>query len=403
MSVLTPASSANASSRGFALRGLQAAALAAALAVAAASFAQERAPASAGPEAARTPVEATAAGAAPEPPAAPASDPGDPPDLKLGPLEYRVARGLRFGESGLTIGGFATVEIERPDAEPAEIALDGINFLAQFEPVDSFRVFAELEVGDLASWETSGGAVESDPQANFERLYAEYGRSDALTVRFGKFLTPVGQWNLAPAEPFVWTPTQPAIVEFGFDEYQTGVALFGSFHPRQRRVSYWLYGQVIDAFDVEPDERPAERSVGARLETSDARGTWTLGASLLASERNGAWTTAGGLDAKWRGTRLELSSELLVSGGDLPDRDHWGAFLEAAYPLDRVSSKLARLYLVGRVEHFDPRGERATQLLDFGVTWLPADWLSLKLGYRAAIRDRDELGDGLKLTLSVLF
>jgi hypothetical protein len=364
----------------FALRALVICACAA-LGFAAAAGAEAPATAAAGEAPAPAPPNEEAA-------VAPAPDAGDPPDYTLGPLEYRVARGVRFGDSGLTIGGFTTFELERPDEEPAELALDGINFLAQFEPVDSFRVFAELEVGDLASWETSGGPVESDPHANFERLYAEYSHGDALSVRFGKFLTPVGQWNLAPAEPFVWLPTQPAILEFGIDEHQTGVALFGSFYPRQRRVSYWVYGQVIDAFDVESDETPAHRSVGA---------------PLLASERGGAWTTTGGLDAKWRGERLELSSEVLVSGGDIAGRDFWGAFVEAAYPLDRLSPKLARLYLTGRVEHFDPRGADATQLLDFGFTWLPKEWLNFKLGYRAAIHDGAELGDGVKLTLSVLF
>ena len=400
MSALTAATLRHASSSGSAASALRVAALCALLALALGPAAGAEEPAASEPA---PPATAQAEAAAEAAGAAAASDAGDPPDFTLGPLEYRIARGVRFGNSGLTIGGFATFEVERPDGEPAEIALDSVNFLALFEPVEEFRVFAELEVGDLASYETGGGSVESDPRANFERLYAEYSRSDALNVRFGKFLTPVGQWNLAPAEPFVWTPTQPAILEIAVDEHQTGVAVFGSFYPEKRRVSYWVYGQVIDAFDVESDETPAERSVGARLETSDARGEWTFGGSVLGSELDGAWTITGGLDAKWRGERLELSSELLVSGGDIPDRDFWGVFVEAAYPLDRLSPRLAKLYLVGRAEHFDPGGAKASQLLDFGFTWLPKKWLNIKLGYRAAIEDEGELGDTLNFTLSVLF
>lgn len=326
------------------------------------------------------------------------------PVFSLGPIEYHAARGFRFGDSGLTIGGFSTFEIERLDEEPAELAIDSLNFLALYEPVDPLRVFAELEVGGLASWETSGGAVESDPNANFERLYVEYDASNAFGVRFGKFQTPVGRWNLAPAEPFVWTPTQPAILEIGLDEHQTGISVFGSFYPEKRVISYWVYGQIIDAFDVESDEVPAERSVGGRIEYGEARGVWSLGASLLASELDGAWTTTGGVDAKWRATeRLELSSELLVSGGDIPERDFWGVFVEAAYSLDRLSPRLSKLYLVGRVEHFDRSGAESTELVDFGLTWLPTEWLNLKAGYRAAIRDQRELGDGFKASISVLF
>lgn len=320
----------------------------------------------------------------------------------LGPLVYRPARGIQFGDSGLTIGGFATLEFDAIEGEADEFALDGPNFLVLYEPVDRLRFFAELEIGDLFTW-PPGEAVESDATATFERLYAEYAFSDAFTVRIGKFQTPVGRWNLAPAEPFVWTPTQPAILEFGLDEHQTGVEVFGSLYREKRVVRYWVYGQVVDAFDVESDELPAERSAGARLEVGDARGVWTLGGSLLASKLGGAWTTTGGVDAKWRGERLELSSELLFSGGDIPGRDLWGAFVEAAYPLDRLSPKLAKLYLVGRVEHFDPDGAEAVQLLDFGLTWLPKEWLNLKAGYRAAIHDQADASDGVKITISVIF
>jgi hypothetical protein len=94
---------------------------------------------------------------------------------------------------------------------------------------------------------------------------------------------------------------------------------------------------------------------------------------------------------------------VLISGGDIPGRNYWGAFVEAAYPLDRLSPKLAKLYVIGRVEHFDPGGGHATELIDFGLTWLPRDWLNLKAGYRAAIRDRAALSDGVKLSISVLF
>ena len=267
----------------------------------------------------------------------------------------------------------------------------------------SFRVFAELEVGGLASW-NSGDGFESRTQANFERLYTELDASDALTVQFGKFQTPVGRWNLTPAEPFTWTATQPAIVERGFDEHQTGVALHGSFYPAQRVVRYWLYAQVLDPFDEESDSDNVDRSVGGRVEYGDAREAWSVGASLLGSKKDGGWTTTAGVDARLRaGDRLELSSELLVSGGDVVGRDYWGAFVEAAYPLDQLSPELAKLYLVGRVEHFDPGGARATQLVDFGLTWLPREWLNLKLGYRAAIHGHNSLHDGLTLSVSVLF
>ncbi len=322
----------------------------------------------------------------------------------LGPLVYRPARGIRFGDSGLTIGGFATFEFDAPEGEGDEFALDGPNFLVLYEPVDRLRLFAELEIGDLFTW-PPGEAVESEATATFERLYAEYAFSDAFTVRFGKFQTPVGRWNLAPAEPFVWTPTQPVLLEVGLgEESQTGAAIFGSFYPGKRVVSYWVYGQFVDSFDLESDENPPDRNVGARIEYGDARGAWSLGASLLASAEQGAWSTLGGLDAKLRvGERLELSSEAVVSSGDIPGRDFWGVFVEAAYPLDRLSPKLAKLYAVGRVEHFDPSSDSAAQIGDVGLTWLPKDWLVLKASYRFSTHKLDQVSRGPLVAVSVVW
>jgi hypothetical protein len=323
---------------------------------------------------------------------------------RLGPLAYRPARGIRFGDSGLTIGGFATFEFDAPEGAGDEFALDGPNFLVLYEPVDKLRFFAELEIGDLFTW-VPGEKVESDATTTFERLYAEYAFSDALAIRLGKFQTPVGRWNLAPAEPFVWTPTQPALLEAGLqEESQTGAAIFGSFYPGKRVVSYWVYGQFVDGFDLESDEDPPNRSVGGRVEYGDARGAWSVGASLLASGDHGAWSTLGGVDTKLRvGERLELSSEAVVSGGDIPGRDFWGVFVEAAYPLDLLSPKLAELYAVGRVEHFDLSSERALQVFDVGFTWLPKEWLVLKASYRFSTHELDQVSRGLLLTASVVW
>ena len=205
-------------------------------------------------------------------------------DSPLGPIEYRAGRGLRVG-SRLTVGGFTTVEIDDSEDEPGTIELDGLNLLVLFEPIDALRFFAELEVGDLLRYEPGADDVDSNPEVNTERLYLDLGRSDALNLRLGKFQTPVGRWNLVPAEPFVWTASDPVLVERAFDEHQTGAALFGSFYPRSNTLSYWLYGQFVEPLDPDTDSEPADRSVGGRLEWGGPVGDWSVGTSLLASER----------------------------------------------------------------------------------------------------------------------
>ncbi len=321
----------------------------------------------------------------------------------LGSLEYHAGRGLRVGDTGLTIGGFATLEINGPEGEPTEIALDSINFLIDYEPIPALDLFAELEVGDLVVIEPGDGDVSSDPELTVERLHADWSVSDALNFRIGKFQTPVGRWNLVPAEPFVWTAEEPVTVENGFDEHQTGVALFGSTFRGSRTFGYWLYGQVVDELDTPSDESPADRSAGARLEYGSSRGEWSVGASFLASKKDGAWSQLGGLDAQLRRGALELTSELVVQGGDIRGRDLWGAHLQGVYELQFLAPWVRGLYAVGRYEHFHPSQARRSNVFDVGLTWIPVHWVNVKLGYRFADQETREVDRGLRVSASVLF
>jgi hypothetical protein len=337
------------------------------------------------------------------------SDDADEPVLRidgpLGPIEYFAGRGLRLGGTGLTVGGFTTLEIDREEHEPAEIAIDGVNLLVLFEPLDFLSGFAEIEIGDLLVVQTDRDDVWSDPNVQIERLYADLSHGDALNLRFGKFLTPIGRWNLVPAEPFVWTASEPVLVETAFDEFQTGGALFGSLYPGSGTLGYWLYGQFLDPLDPSEDPEPSHRSAGSRFEYTGALERWSIGTSFLASELDGGWSFLSGVDARLQIGPLELTSEFAVSGGDLEERDLWGVYLQGVYGLGEISSCLRHLYLVGRYEHFDPSSDwsRDVDLWDLGVAWQPLRFLNIKAGYRLSNRETDEVSRGLTASLSVLF
>lgn len=335
----------------------------------------------------------------------------DSPIFSKGPVEYHAGRGLRVGEF-LTIGGFATFEAELPEGERGELALDGPNFLIRFEPIRSLRFFGELEMGDV--WEHElGAATESDPMVNAERLYAEYEANDALRIRVGKFQIPLDRWNPVPAEPFVWTVTQPAVLEIGIgEESMTGAMVSGSFHGTDRSTDYWVFGQSTNHFDLEDDEDPPDHHIGARVEHGDALGSWSVGASVLGSEkesdresgRESEWSMLGSADVQLRiGEHFEVLTELMISRGDIPDTDFWGAFVEGALHLDILCEDLSTLYFVTRVEHFHPSFDLDTQIADVGFTWLPVPWLIAKAGYRFTLEEIDDVDRGFLGTVSVVF
>jgi len=323
-------------------------------------------------------------------------------DSPIGAIEYRAGRGVHFGWTGLNVGGFSTVEFDRPDGDPGELSIDSVNLLVLLQPFEYVRGFAEIEVGDIFSWQTDESDVDSDPSAHVERLFLDVTLDDPLTGRFGKFQTPVGRWNLVPAEPFTWTATDPVITETAYNEHTTGGAILGTVDLGFAPLSYWVYGQFLDPLDPGNTPPPINRSVGSRIQLDQSFGEWSFGASFLASEKSDEWSYLGGLDALWQVGPLALSSEFMIERGELEERELWGIYLQGV--LEIWPEVLPEVFLTGRYEHFDPMGfDRKANVFDLGVTWTPWLWLRLKGGYRFADRQTDDVQRGINLSISVVF
>lgn len=334
--------------------------------------------------------------------AAPEPSPDESPvfsiDSPIGRFAYRAGRGLQFGDTGLTVGGFTSLEFDREEGRSGELEIDGVNFLVLLQPVDFFRGFAEIEVEEVFSVQTDGDGPDSHANVEAKRLYGDLLFAEAATLRVGKFQTPVGRWNLVPAEPFVWTAIEPVLTEVVFDEHQTGAALTGSFHPGDGTLDYWVYGQAVDPLDPDSDPEPGDHSVGGRLEFGRALEGWSVGASTLATEKNGDWSYLGGLDAEWQIGRLGLTSEFVVQEGEVEDRDVWAVYLQGVFEL------VPTLYAVGRYEHFDPSGSRDdSNLFDLGGAWIPVPWIHFRASYRFADEQTDEVRRGVSASISVVF
>ncbi len=343
-----------------------------------------------------------AASATPVNEATPGVDDAEPEafgaDTPLGRLSYRAGRGLRVGKTGL-LGGFATVGAEFLEGGERRGGVEELNFLVSFDPVPFLHLFTELEVERLAELERGQKGVRSDPNLEVRRLYLDLQASDALNLRFGEFLTPIGRWNLASREPLLWTTSDPLIVEQIFDQTATGAMLYGSAFPRGGALSYSLYGTFLDPIDPDPAAPPAERGAGAHLEWASVGG-WTVGASYFTSElRNGEWNHLGGADLLWQPhRRVEVSGEALFGEGSREDGRLWGLYAQT------VVETVRTLYVVGRYERFDPPGVgRAVDLFDLGLAWVPVPYLRLKADY--VIADHlDELSSpGLRMSVSILF
>jgi len=317
----------------------------------------------------------------------------------LGRFSYQLGRGLRVGETGLTVGGFTTAEAEFLQDGERRGGLEELNFLLSFDPVPFAHLFSELGIGTLAELERGRKGVHSNPHLEVERLYLDLGTSDALRLRFGKFLTPIGRWNLIRIEPLLWTTSEPLIVEDVFDDSTTGAMLHGFVFPQGGALSYSLYGAYLPPLDPEPDEHPVRYSAGAHLEWASLRG-WTIGASYFASQlKNGEWNNLGGADLLWQPHgRVEVSGEAVFGEGSRRDGMLWGLYAQT------VVETVRTLYLVGRYERFDPPGGgHGINLFDLGFAWVPVPYLRFKADYLIADHRHELSEPGFRMSFSFLF
>ena len=311
-----------------------------------------------------------------------------------GDVRYTPGRGLHVGDTGLTLGGYVAADLTRDEGGPTTFRVEDQGLFFIWDPTSRLHFFSELDVVDQ---DEPGG-----PRRTFvtPRLYGDVAALDWLNLRVGKFLTPIGRWNLIYARPLVWTTSRPLVTELPFDPFTTGGMLFGSLFPRGGMVTYSLYGQFTDQFDAEPGAQPVDRSVGGRLEYASLGG-WSVGGSYLAFTEAGRWRHLTGLDTLWQRGRFELMGEFAFQE---PVHDpvgdsgrQWGLYLQA------VQEVLPKIYLVERYEHFDQAPEPAVNIGVLGLAYKPWPFVVLKGEYLFADRRAEESPPGVKSSFTLLF
>ncbi len=341
-------------------------------------------------------VGATAARAEPDlDPPRPVLDVATP----VGPLVYTPGRGLHVGDTNIVLGGYATTELVREEGKRAKLGLADLSLFFIWDPLPRVQVFAELEGEDLVVLRPSGGNPTNDAEYVTERLYADLAIiPDRLTARLGKFLTPVGRWNVIHAQPLVWTSSRPVITLLPFDQHTTGIMLGGTLPVLPGRTTWSAYGQFTDPLDASATdglEQPEmERGGGGRLEWSSFE-ELSVGASYLAFLRGGRWRYLTGLDGAWHHDRVDLLAEFAHEANNGPGV--WGLYLQAAV------ETIPRVFVVGRYEYYARRREPDVNLGVTGLAWRPLPYLVGKVEYVFASHRLNASPPGFRSSFSILF
>lgn len=309
----------------------------------------------------------------------------------IGDVRYTPGHGLQLGRSGITLGGYSTTSFVRDEGATPTLAWDDLSLFVMVDVIPRVRLFAELEVEHLVS----AGDERPDIDYVTERLYGDFTLSDRLSIRAGKFLTPIGRWNVIHAQPLVWTTSRPLVTFVPFDTSTTGVMLSGFLFPARGTVRYAVYGQPIDPFEPSQQSPRAKRSVGSRLEYA-WRPAAEVGVSYLAFSEHGRWRHLGGADLHWQRDALQVMAELTGSG-------HGSGPAAFGFYLQPVLEIWPNVFAVGRYEYFEDSDDAAVNLVDIGIAYRPVPSVILKAEYLIADHFDDRSPPGFKSSFAMLF
>jgi hypothetical protein len=310
----------------------------------------------------------------PSPPAP--TELGEAPLFSISGVEYRPGRGLRIADTGLVIGGFTNVKVEKVVDSGAEFSLDRFNLFFILDRFTRFRAVAELQFRDIFIANDQGSGTQ-DFAFDVRRLFGDFTIADELTLRLGTFLTPIGYWNLILAPPLTWTTEDPVIVEETFfQSTTTGAMAFGSTGVAGGRLGYSVFSQFLHPLEDDPDLEPPDLTAGLRLEY-DRGPAWSVAAAYQAAKNNDQWSQLGAFDVLWEYDRGQILSELYVQGGEALSSTQWGTYVQGVFEV------YPPFYLVGRYEHFDPpTPEPAANLFTIGGVVRPLPFMAVKVEYR---------------------
>lgn len=314
---------------------------------------------------------------------------------------YRLGSGYPVGETGLRIGGYANAKINAPRAASSYFEITDLSLFLTWDNGSRLRFFSELEGGDVLRGGEHQALGVQDAHFELERFYFDALVNNNLTVRLGKFLTPIGQWNLIHAAPLVWTTSRPVATENLFSTHASGLMLHGSIFVANRQLEYSMYGDATDSIDPHRSKEPFENTLGGHVRYF-LNDTLQIGASFANFALNNGQSTRyylSGLDVKWSYRKLELSSEVVYRTGDHANiKNTWQGFTQSVIPIFSQ-----HWFVVGRYEFFDQLLDKTGQVGVLGLAYRPLPPVVWKLEYRLGTHNEILAPDGLSASFAILF
>jgi len=313
----------------------------------------------------------------------------------------QLERGWQILGTGFTLGGYATEDFTIKKHKPWELNTEDLSLFIGWEGAGKLRFFSELSLEDALVFKRPGKFTTGQRSLEFERAYFDYAQSEQLNFRLGKFLTPVGHWNLIHADPLVWTTSRPLVTNRPFSTFATGAMIYGTSTGLGKEVDYSLYASNGQQIRGSSSQDPFDSAYGLHLSFAMPK-SGQLGfsyANFTQKSDVGDKKNLFGVDYLWSRDRYELSGEAIYRFSSRGSSwDEKGLFIQAVVPLSE------KLYGVGRYEYFHQAGSLpGVNLWVAGLAFRITPTSVLKAEFVHGVNNQINAPEGFLSSISVLF
>lgn len=301
-------------------------------------------------------------------------------------------------ENNLHIGGYSSTEFRLHPAGRATASLNELSLIMNWDGGGRLHLFSELELEKPFTWAEGHPISSKDAYLDVERMYADYTLNGAMTLRGGRFLTPIGRWNVIHAAPLVWTTNRPAATEVLFPTAINGAMLYGTVPLEDGAIDYALFGEALRDQTEEHDEPYFEKTRGLRLAYSGIAEVGMTFSEFEEDRPDQPRYRMLGLDVLKTVNGWEFSGEAYrrFKRGDDNDRSS-GGYLQAVAPLGQ------RWFAIARVEtlRLPEEGNESRWLIGTAWRWKPNQ--IFKLEYAAGRDENPNMPRGFAASFAILF
>ena len=320
--------------------------------------------------------------------------------LRLTPVvaqteDYQLGMGYQL-HNGLTIGGYFSMEYGNGSGQEF-VKIDDLAVLAYGSLGSNFSYLAELESVDFYVVDLENSTTYSKTTPAIERLYGDYTFSDQLSVRFGKFITPIGYWNLQPINVLRETTSNPRYSREMFPKFITGVDFYG-YAPFSDSLNYHVFLQGSSDLDDEYININTDQHIGISLEQKLDSGAQIGGSIGTFRDLGGNRTNYLQFNTKWAIKEFRFQAEGMISSFRPqvgPSITVKSAYVQGEYSFTPQHAAITRLEYVD-----DERLPSHENIGILGYSYRPTFPVSLKVEYQWHSNSRNDL---LLSSFSVLF